>query len=276
MSGGRAVFEAINGPAPGKFLQTTHGTTHYVLEGPEDAPMLVVLQHGIGGALSLFDRIAADLVKQGCRVLRYEFYDRGYSESDPEKYPVTAVSHTLRFTLDVYVEQCREVLEGLGLADKDMVHCGHSCGGVTGIGYAARYPEHVKGLCLVDAVCLPALKPLAARIADLPVLGNLVVRALGRRTMVKFTRGACRDPDGDAVRDFLERPAPCRIDQSYDLHAIEQTQDGYGSAQARRETSARIRVFSPPVAPRAATARASWGAPRTSSARSAGSRSRCG
>ena len=61
MSGGRAVFEAINGPAPGKFLETTHGTTHYVLEGPEDAPMLVVLQHGIGGALSLFDRIAADL-----------------------------------------------------------------------------------------------------------------------------------------------------------------------------------------------------------------------
>ena len=62
--------------------------------------------------------------------------------------------------------------------------------------------------------------------------------------MVKFTRGACRDPDGDAVRDFLERPAPCRIDQSYDLRAIEQTQDGYGSAQARRATSARTRVFS--------------------------------
>ena len=56
-------------------------------------------------------------------------------------------------------------------------------------------------------MCLPASKPLAARIADLPVLGNLVVRALGRRTMVKFTRGACRDPDGDAVRDFLERQA---------------------------------------------------------------------
>ena len=53
MSGGRAVFEAINGPAPGKFLETSRGTTHYVLEGPEDAPMLVVLQHGIGGALSL-------------------------------------------------------------------------------------------------------------------------------------------------------------------------------------------------------------------------------
>ena len=132
MSGGRAVFEAINGP-PGKFLATTRGTTHYVLEGPEDAPLLVVLQHGIGGALSLFDRIAADLVRQGCRVLRYEFYES-------------------------------------------------------------------------------------------------VVRALGRRTMVKFTRGACNDPE----------------------------------------------VFSPRVAPRAATARASWGAPRTSSARSAGPRSRCG
>ena len=36
---------------------------------------------------------------------------------------------------------------------------------------------------------------------------SIVVRALGRRTMVKFTRGACRDPDGAAVRDFLERQA---------------------------------------------------------------------
>ena len=123
MSGGRAVYEAINGPAPGKFLETTRGTTHYVLEGPEDAPLLVVLQHGIGGALSLFDRIAADLVTQGCRVLRYEFYDRGYSESDAEKYPVTAVSHTLRFTLDVYVEQCREVL-GLPGQDPDAADLG--------------------------------------------------------------------------------------------------------------------------------------------------------
>ena len=198
------MYEAINGPAPGKFLDTTHGTTHYVLERPEDAP-LVVLQHGLGGTLALFDRVAADLVKQGCRVLRYEFYDRGYSQSDPERYPVTAVSHSLDFTLGVYVGQMRDVLTQLGLEEHYLIHCGHSTGGTTGIGYAAKYPERVRGLCLIDAVCLPAQNPLAARVADLPVLGNLLVRALGRRTMVKFSRGACHDPDGDAIRDFLER-----------------------------------------------------------------------
>lgn len=209
---GRARFEAINGPPPGKFIETEHGTTHYVLEGPieGDGP-LVVLQHGLAGNVFVYDRIASDLVGAGCRVLRLDFYDRGYSETDPVRYPIgenDGSPHPLDFTLDVYVEQFREVLTKLGLVDRDLIYCGHSNGGVTGIGYAAKHPEHVKGLCLIGPVCLPVSKPLAARIADLPIVGPLVVKLLGHSTMIEFSRNSCHNPDGvPAVQDFLEKLA---------------------------------------------------------------------
>ena len=178
-NGGRAVFEAINGPPPGQFLETKHGTTHYVLEGPPDGKLLI-LQHGLGGNLSVFDKIASKMASQNFRVLRYDLYDRGYSQTDPKRYPIgggiwSGSSHPIDFTLEVYVEQLREVLIQLELENQDMIHIGHSNGGVTGIGYASKYPDKVKGLCLISSVCLPAQKPLAARVADVPVLGALIV-----------------------------------------------------------------------------------------------------
>lgn len=87
------IYERLFGPPPGKYLETTHGKTHYVLEGPEndDAP-LVVLQHGLGSNLRVWDAVAERLVEQGgYRVLRYDLYDRGYSQTGSH-----AVSHRLR------------------------------------------------------------------------------------------------------------------------------------------------------------------------------------
>lgn len=125
MSEGRACVEAISGPAPGSFLDTEHGVTHYILEGPEQGK-LVVLQHGIGGNTWTLQRVADDLVEQGYRVLRYDFYDRGYSETDPKRYPIPSIGvHSLDFTLDIYVDQMKEVLHKLGLDNTKFIHVGH-------------------------------------------------------------------------------------------------------------------------------------------------------
>eukprot|EP00980_Cylindrotheca_fusiformis_P003851 scaffold858_cov123-Cylindrotheca_fusiformis.AAC.27 len=202
---GRACFEAINGPAPGKFLATEHGTTHYVLEGPESG-LLVLLQHGLGSNLGIFNKIAADLVKMGMRVLRFDFYDRGYSETDPERYPVPSVSHPLDFTLDLYTKQVREVMTALGLQDKDYIFCGHSTGGVAAIGYASQYSDHLKGLLLMSSVCLPASKPLTARVADLPIVGSLIVKYFGANAMIKFVNASCNNPgEFPEVQEFLNK-----------------------------------------------------------------------
>lgn len=201
--GGRVCFEAINGPAPGKFIETEHGTTHYVLEGPESG-RLILLQHGLGSNLAIFDKIAADLVEMGMLVLRFDFYDRGYSETDPERYPVSSVSHPLDFTLDLYTKQVRDVVTKLGLEDKDYVFCGHSTGGVAGIDYAFKYSENLKGLVLVSSVCLPASKPLTARVADLPIVGSLIVKYFGANAMLKFAKASCNNPgESPEVQAFL-------------------------------------------------------------------------
>ena len=205
---GTACFEAINGPAPGKFLKTEHGNTHYVLEGPESSKLLVILQHGLGSHLGIFDQIAKDLVAQGYRVLRFDFYDRGYSETDPERYPVSGVSYSLKFTLDIYVQQTRNVVAGLGLEKQDYIFCGHSTGGAAGIGYSRKYPEHLKGLILMSALCLPASKPLAARVADLPIIGTMIVSMFGANTMIKFATSSCKNPSGyPEVQAFLDKLA---------------------------------------------------------------------
>ena len=157
---GTKAAVSVLGPAPGKFLQTTHGLTHYILEGPAEGP-LVVLQHGLGSSATVWDLhdIAGGLVEAGNRVLRYDLYDRGWSETDAKAYRVEETGiHGLRFDLDMHVQQMEDVLAALGLENERLVHFGHSTGGAVGIEFARRHPARSAGLALVDAVCLPTHK----------------------------------------------------------------------------------------------------------------------
>lgn len=204
---GRACFEKIFGPPPGQFCTTTHGSTHYRLQGRQDDP-LVILQHGIGSDLGRFDAIADDLVAIGYRVLRYDLYDRGYSETFPEQYPIQQVGvHPLKFTMELHVEQLRDILTLLGLENVPLVHCGHSMGGLVGVAYTANYPQHIQGLVLMDAVCLPVKKPLIARIADLPILGNVLAAKFGVQTFVEFSKKSVVDAELPQVQEFLAKQA---------------------------------------------------------------------
>jgi pimeloyl-ACP methyl ester carboxylesterase len=145
----------------------------------------------------VWEAIATALVQQqGYRVLRYDFYDRGYSETDPTRYPIRQTGvHPLDFSLEMYVEQMRDVLEQLDLAETDFVHVGHSTGGVVGMKYASLYPNRVKGLVLVDTICLQLpQKPLAARLADLPFLGDWIIYFFGAHALIQFAKANFHDP----------------------------------------------------------------------------------
>lgn len=218
MPGGRETFESIYGPPKGNFIETSLGTTHYILEESRrigdtvgDKP-LVVLIHGIGGHSGLFDMIAADLLAEGGagQVLRYDFYDRGYSETSKSKYPIlTPGNHPLGFTLDLHTQQLRDVLTELNLADTNMILCGHSTGGVTAFGYAARYPGNndnntvVVGLVLIDTVCLPIQQPAVAHLAKIPCLGNFLVKNFGPAAFAKFAHTSLAQPE--QMKDFLQK-----------------------------------------------------------------------
>mmetsp|Transcript_26617 Transcript_26617/g.50230 ORF Transcript_26617/g.50230 Transcript_26617/m.50230 type:complete len:106 (-) Transcript_26617:223-540(-) len=77
-------------------------------------------------------------------------------------------------------------LVALHLESTVLVHVEHSVGGVVGMAYANQYPNHVKGLVLVDAVCLPASQPWTARLADVPILGDWLVYMAEVSTLVEF------------------------------------------------------------------------------------------
>lgn len=193
---GTEAYIKICGPPPGKFLHTTHGRTHYILEGPANAKYLAILQVGISSDTYTMGPMSKALVDTGkFQVLRFEFYDRGYSETDPKRYPILSVGrHPLEFTAEIHVEQTRDVLKGLGLTDKPLLYVGHSMGGLAGLCYAGTYPEQVKGLILMDPVCLPVSKALLAHVADLPCIGEILVKLFGLATLKDFIRNSCDNP----------------------------------------------------------------------------------
>jgi pimeloyl-ACP methyl ester carboxylesterase len=199
---GAAVSARYLGPAPGKYIRTSLGRTHYMDEGRGP---LIVMQHGLGQHVKALEALAVGAIKAGFRVVRYDLYDRGWSETDPVKYPIRRIGeHPLAFTTDMHVEQMREVLTALKLEHTPFVHVGHSTGGGVGLAYAVAHPEYVRGLVLAAAVVLPVAKPLAARLANMPILGPLVVRALGLAAYKKLARTMYRDPDSPAVVAILE------------------------------------------------------------------------
>lgn len=123
--------------APGRFATLSCGTVHYELDGPEDAPA-VVLVHGFSVPSYIWDPTFEALVDAGFRVLRFDLYGRGYSDRPK-------VDHTL----DLFVEQLDEIVEKLGIpAPFHLV--GLSMGGPVTAAYTRRHPRRIGSLTLVD------------------------------------------------------------------------------------------------------------------------------
>uniref|UniRef100_A0A7S1UAI1 AB hydrolase-1 domain-containing protein n=1 Tax=Phaeomonas parva TaxID=124430 RepID=A0A7S1UAI1_9STRA len=176
------------GPPPGAFVPGRFGLTHYTLAGPADAPLLV-FSHGLGAACTTFDFVAHAAVDAGFQVLRYDFYDRGWSASGDE-FASDGFAHDLAFGTDVYVSQVEDLMRSLELQGKPFVWVGHSTGCAVGLAYCAAQADKVKGMVLMGAAGLPVTKPFTARVADLPVIGNFLTRRLGYQTFRKFVRKA--------------------------------------------------------------------------------------
>jgi 3-oxoadipate enol-lactonase/4-carboxymuconolactone decarboxylase len=116
---------------------------HYVLEGPPDAPV-VMLSNSLGTDLSMWDAVAAVLSRR-MRVLRYD--TRGHGRSG------AAVGGC---TLADLGRDALALLDELGL--KQVSFCGLSIGGMTGMWLAAHTPERVDRLvlCCTSAHMAPA------------------------------------------------------------------------------------------------------------------------
>ncbi len=123
--------------AEGRFIQLDQGRVHYFLEGPEGAP-LVVLIHGFSVPSYVWEPTTAFLNKNGYRTLRFDLYGRGYSDR-PD----------LIFDISLFENQVAGLIEGLDL-DKPFTVVGLSMGGPIAARYTYQHPDTVNSMILIS------------------------------------------------------------------------------------------------------------------------------
>jgi len=127
----------VRASAPGSFVSLGDGYTHYELGGPPNG-RVVVLAAGATVPYYIWDPTFAALTGAGFRVLRYDYYGRGYSDRP-----------NIAYTQDLYVRQLTQLLDALRIRDPiDLA--GLSFGGSLITTFAYRYPRRVRSLVYVD------------------------------------------------------------------------------------------------------------------------------
>jgi pimeloyl-ACP methyl ester carboxylesterase len=155
--------DTVRAAMPGQFARLTDGYTHYELGGPTGGRM-VVLAAGFSVPYYIWDPTYAALTAAGFRVLRYDYYGRGYSDRP-----------AIAFTDDMYVRQLDELLGATGAPAKlDLV--GLSFGGSLITSFADKYPDRVQALIYVD----PSIrKPYVLTLLEsLPPIWNYLTAVL--------------------------------------------------------------------------------------------------
>jgi 3-oxoadipate enol-lactonase len=192
------------------FIRAGDITVHYVLEGPENAPV-VMLSNSLGTSLAVWDAQAAAL-RGKYRVLRYD--TRGHGLTD-----VTPAGDT-GYSMDQLADDAAALIKALGL--KRVHLCGLSIGGMLGQKLAAKAPQLLASLILCDTA--PYMNPEVwdERIAAIRK-GGLEVAAEG--TMQRWFTKRFHEAQPDAVkgiRNMLVRtPAEGYIGCAYAIRHMD-------------------------------------------------------
>ena len=131
------------GPAPGRKIDVIavrgcSGNVHYQLDGPREGE-LVVWVHGLGDFCHRSDLLTMALVAAGYRVLRFDFFGRGWSDAPP----------MARYDLAMHVGQMRALMETLTMGGRPKTLIGHSMGGLIAQAYTEQHPTDVVRLVLL-------------------------------------------------------------------------------------------------------------------------------
>jgi pimeloyl-ACP methyl ester carboxylesterase len=160
------IDQSVRTATPGQFVRLSDGYTHYELGGPPGGRP-VVLVAGISVPYYIWDPTFTALVQAGFRVLRYDYYGRGFSDR-PD----------IAYTQDLYVHQLVELLNALRLT-QPVDLAGLSFGGSVVTSFADRYPDRVRSLVYVDP---SFLSPYPVPSLDqIPILWNFLTAVFVER-----------------------------------------------------------------------------------------------
>jgi|SRR2546427_1885617 len=136
----RDLDSAARAAAPGAFASLPDGYTHYEISGPADSNggRVVVLAAGFSVPYYIWDPTFSALTSAGFRVLRYDYYGRGYSDRP-----------AIPFSDEMYVRQLDQLLKNVHITEPiDLV--GISFGGSFITSFADKYPDLVRSLVYFD------------------------------------------------------------------------------------------------------------------------------
>ena len=163
-----------------------------------DGPSLVLL-HGLFMDHTTWDAVG-DVLGRTYRVVAPDFPGFGQSEKPSEgRFP---------YGIDAFADAVVDLYAGLELGRAVLV--GHALGGAVAIALAARHPELISRLVLVDALCYSARLDLASRVALAPLVGGFAFKQLWGKSAFKAY----------FKESYLSRDARIpnvRVDHYYDL-----------------------------------------------------------
>ena len=189
----RPVDELRRRLAPGQFTTLSGGVTHYSWDGPTKGDVAVCI-HGITTPSYILDPLAEGLVHMGFRVLRYDLYGRGFSDSVDG--PQDAAFH---------LKQLRELLEDQGV-EGGITLVGYSMGGQIAAAFAAEEAHRVQRMLLVATAGLGNTPAGAARFSrDTPWIGDRIMLLIGGMSLraTAYAQGW----EGSAIPDIKDRQA---------------------------------------------------------------------
>ena len=163
-------------------------------EGPT-----VILIHGLFVDHTSWDRVMPEL-SSSFRVIAPDLPGFGASEKPPpSRFP---------YGIEAFAEAIADLYAGLELGPATLV--GHALGGAVALTLAARHPELVSKLVLVDALCYDSGAGRYGELALLPFIGGLVLKQLwGRGHFRRYFQETVFGPSCEATGP--------RIDHYYDV-----------------------------------------------------------
>eukprot|EP01083_Nonionella_stella_P182767 658472_1 len=193
-----------------KFVRLSHGKTYVsrrIFDSKDDekydddaTKYDMVLVHGFGQTTEWDAVVKSICNKQDIgehnkvsSILVYHLYGRGYSDA-----PLVPNS------LPLFTQQLSELLMVLNMV-KPIILVGFSMGGAVSMGFAATFPSKIHKLILLGPAGLPVHKPFTAKLATLPVLGELLMPLLAKSEMINSTRSEFHDLNSEDARKEMAR-----------------------------------------------------------------------
>ena len=223
----REAADAQAYPMPGQLIDVGGHRLHLNCTG--SGSPTVVLEPGAGAMSSSLGWITP-AVARDTRVCVYDRAGRGWSDA------VDTPQDGMQIATDLHT-----LLHTAGVAGPYLL-AGHSLGGLYALSFAARYPDEVAGLVLVDSTA-PAPRPSTTTGASSDAASYDVVERASALASITARVGLAR-PFGLLAADGLPPQSHDEVSaRSATASTIRSTIDEYGVASASAEQAASLRDF---------------------------------